>query len=220
MCRRICHICLTIVSRFMEKEKATEELILEAAVKVFTRRGFAATRTEDIAKEAGISRTLLHYYYRDKQSIFDLIFETSFQEFFKGVFLIIQSDRPLLEKIQAIVDHEINTLSRHQDLPRFIIMEVAQQPERLLQHGQKMNMNPRVMIQKFEEQVNAEIQLGTIRPVNARQLLLNTMSLCIYPFVAKPIIKTMLQLDEGNFLQMMEQRKKEVFDFIMNGIKA
>jgi TetR/AcrR family transcriptional regulator len=204
----------------MEKEKATEELILEAAVKVFTRRGFAATRTEDIAKEAGISRTLLHYYYRDKQSIFDLIFETSFQEFFKGVFLIIQSDRPLLEKIQAIVDHEINTLSRHQDLPRFIIMEVAQQPERLLQHGQKMNMNPRVMIQKFEEQVNAEIQLGTIRPVNARQLLLNTMSLCIYPFVAKPIIKTMLQLDEANFLQMMEQRKKEVFDFIMNGIKA
>jgi AcrR family transcriptional regulator len=56
-----------------KKEKPTEEVILEAAMKVFTRRGFAAARTEEIAKEAGINRALLHYYYRDKETIFNLI---------------------------------------------------------------------------------------------------------------------------------------------------
>ena len=74
------------------KEKPTEERILDAAMKVFTRRGFAAARTEEIAKEAGINRTLLHYYYRDKQTIFNLIFETRFKEFFTGLFLIFEAD--------------------------------------------------------------------------------------------------------------------------------
>ena len=57
------------------KEITTEELILNAAMKVFTRKGFAAARTEDIAREAGINRALLHYYFRDKQTMFNLIFE-------------------------------------------------------------------------------------------------------------------------------------------------
>jgi TetR/AcrR family transcriptional regulator len=203
-----------------EKEKATEELILDAAMKVFTRRGFAATRTEDVAKEAGISRTLLHYYYRDKQTMFDIIFETRFQEFFKGVFSILASEAALLEKIKLLVDHEIGTLSKHPDLPRFVIGEIAQQPERLIQYGQKMNVNPRLLLEKFTKQVKEEVSRGSIVPIDGRQLLMNIISLCVYPFVAKPIIKTMMQLDENTFLDLMDQRKKEVYEFIIKGIKT
>jgi hypothetical protein len=49
--------------------------------------------------------------------------------------------------------------------------------------------------------------------------MMNIMSLCIYPFVARPIIKTMMQLDENSFMDMMAQRKKEVYEFIINAIK-
>jgi hypothetical protein len=45
------------------------------------------------------------------------------------------------------------------------------------------------------------------------------MSLCIYPFVAKPVIQTMMFVDEAAFYQMTEQRKKEVSEFIINAIK-
>lgn len=203
-----------------EKKQATEELILDAAIKVFTRRGFSATRTEEIAKEAGISRTLLHYYYRDKQTIFNLIFETRFKEFFGGIMSIFQSDEPLLTKIQLLVNHEIDILSRHPDLPRFVIMEIAQQPERLIQYGQKMNVNPRAFIEKFDTQVKEEIARGSIAPIDARQLLMNIMSLCVYPFVSKPIIKTMMQLDENSFQNLMDRRKQDVYEFILKGLKA
>jgi AcrR family transcriptional regulator len=204
----------------VETKEATEERILNAAMKVFTRRGFAAARMEEIAKEAGINRALLHYYYRDKQTMFDLIFATRFKEFFVGVFVIFDSENiTLFEKIRRMVEHEINTLIKHPDLARFIITELAQHPERLLEHGQKMGLNPRLLISSFQDLVQKEINDEIIEPIDAKQLLLHIMSLCIYPFVAKSIVQTMMQKDDNDFLDMMEQRKKEVSELIINGIK-
>lgn len=202
------------------KEKSTEELILDAAMKVFTKKGFAAARTEEIAKEAGINRALLHYYYRDKQTMFNLIFESRFKEFFKGLFVIFEADNiSLFEKISRMVDHEINTLTKHPDLARFIITEIAQQPELLIEYGKKLGVNPRLFIEGFEKQVSKEVSAGTIKSIDGKQLLINIMSLCIYPFVAKPIIQTMMTVDEATFYQMTEQRKKELSEFIINAIK-
>ncbi len=202
------------------KEKPTEELILDAAMKVFTRKGFAAARMEEIAKEAGINRALLHYYHRDKQTMFNRIFESRFKEFFKGLFVIFESDNiSLFEKIKRMVDHEISTLIKHPDLARFIITEIAQSPDLLLEYGKKLGVNPRMFIEAFEKQVVKEVNEGVIKPIDGKQLLINIMSLCIYPFVARPIIQTMMSVDETNFYHMAEQRKKEVSEFIINAIK-
>lgn len=201
-------------------ETTTEERILDAAMKVFTRKGFAATRTEEIAKEAGINRTLLHYYYRDKQTIFNLIFETRFKEFFKGLFVIFEADNiSLFQKIERMVDHEITTLSKHPHMARFVITEIAHEPNLLVEHGTKLGLNPRVMIAAFEKLVVKEVSEGIIKPIEGRQLLINIMSLCIYPFVASPIIQTMMSLNESEFNQLTEQRKKQVSEFIINAIK-
>ncbi len=199
-------------------EKATETLILDAAMKIFTQRGFAAARTEEIAKEAGINRALLHYYFRDKQTMFNIIFETRFKEFFGGIFNIFGSDNNLLDKIRLLIEHEINTFIAHPDLARFIIAEVANHPERLIEYGKKLGINPRVFLENFERQVKQEVESGTIKSIHGRQLIMNIMSLCIYPFVARPIISTMMQLDNQAFDQMMEARKKEVHQFIMNAL--
>lgn len=201
------------------KENATEKLILDAAMKVFTQRGFDGARTEDIAKEAGINRALLHYYYRDKQTMFNLIFQERFKEFFGGIFQIFSSDAPLMEKIRQLIDHEITMLLKHPDLARFIITEVANKPERLIEQGQKLGVNPRLFIEKFENQLAIEIKAGYIKPIQSRQLLMNIMSLCIYPFVAQPIIRTMMQIDKASFNDMMEARKEEAYEFIVNALK-
>ncbi|MEQ8423684.1 MAG: helix-turn-helix domain-containing protein [Cyclobacteriaceae bacterium] len=201
-----------------EAVKPSEELILNAAIKVFTRKGYAGARMEEIAKEAGINRALLHYYFRDKETMFDIIFETRFKEFFTGLFGVFGSDAPFMEKIRMIVDHEITILIKHPDLARFVIMEIAQQPERLLRFGQKLGLNPRLMLENFQKEIQQNVQEGKIRPIDGRQLLMNIISICIYPFVAKPIIKTMMQMDENSFGELMEQRKKDAYEFIVNAI--
>ena len=46
-----------------EQEKSTEEVIFDAAQKVFIEKGFNGARMEEIAKEASINKALLHYYF-------------------------------------------------------------------------------------------------------------------------------------------------------------
>ncbi|HEX5002923.1 MAG TPA: helix-turn-helix domain-containing protein [Bacteroidia bacterium] len=203
----------------VSKENATEKIILEAALKVFTEKGFAAARTEEIAREAGINRALLHYYFRDKETIFDLIFGTQFKAFFSGIQTIMRSDASLFEKIEKMVAHEIGTFQEHPHLARFIIVEIARQPERLLAFSKQLQINPREILTLFEKQVRTEIEKGVIIEIEGKQLLMNIMSLCIYPFVARPIIKTMMQFDEKEMQLIMEQRKQEVVRFIVKAIK-
>lgn len=59
-------------------DQTTEEKIKIAARKLFTRKGFAAVKTRDIAEEAGINLALLNYYFRSKEKLFKLIMEESF----------------------------------------------------------------------------------------------------------------------------------------------
>jgi len=198
--------------------KPSEGLILEAAIKVFTRKGYAGARMEEIAKEAGINRALLHYYFRDKETMFNIIFETKFKEFFTGLFGAFQSNAPLLQKIERVIDHEITELARHPDLARFVIMEIARQPDRLIQFGQKLGLNPRMMFANFQEEISRNVKAGNIKPIDGRQLLMNIISICVYPFVAKHIVKAMLQMDENSFAELMEKRKKDAYEFIVNAI--
>lgn len=55
-----------------------EQKILTAARNVFIRKGFAGARMQEIADEAGINKALLHYYFRSKEKLFEVIFKESF----------------------------------------------------------------------------------------------------------------------------------------------
>ena len=57
----------------IEKNPSTEEKIKEAARRVFTKKGYAATRTRDIAEESGYNLALINYYFRSKEKLFDIV---------------------------------------------------------------------------------------------------------------------------------------------------
>lgn len=201
-----------------KRDNKTENAVLGAAFKVFTRKGFAAARMEDIAKEAGINRALLHYYFRSKDKMFDLIFEQRVKEFFSGLGEIMFSERNLEEKIRAMVEHEITVLCAHPDLPMFVLQELNQNPQRLLEHAQKAGAHPSLLLKKFSSQVKDEVKKGRIRSVDPSHLLMNIMSMAIYPFIAKPVLKTILETDDPGFELIMKKRKKEVTEFIIHAI--
>src|SRR5579872_5163946 len=84
--------------------ESTEEKIMQAAKKLFTQNGFAATRTRDIAKEAGINLALLNYYFRSKEKLFDIVMIGNFRQFIRGVSIHLLDDAATMEqKIQRIV---------------------------------------------------------------------------------------------------------------------
>lgn len=205
----------------MAKEKRdnqTEKAILEGARKVFTQKGFAAARMEDIANAAGINRALLHYYFRSKEKLFDIIFQQRIREFFAGLSGIVMRPEPIEEKIKAIVAHDIDMIRSQPDLPIFVLQELAQHPDRLIQVA-SAGANPANMMKAWKQQVKLAVEKKQIRPIDGGQLLINIMSLCVYPFIAKPVIKAVQELDDAQFDKMIIKRKQEVVDFVMSSIK-
>src|SRR3954468_17682023 len=91
---------------------STEEKIKAAAKKLFTQKGFAATRTRDIAEEAGINLALLNYYFRSKQKLYDIILLENFRQFIQGISTNVYDDKAgIAEKIEGIVVAYIDFLT-------------------------------------------------------------------------------------------------------------
>lgn len=202
-----------------KRNNQTEKAILEAARKVFTQKGFAGARMEDIANEAGINRALLHYYFRSKEKMFDLVFQQRVREFFLGLAGILNGPQSLEEKITAVVAHDIDMIRSQPDLPIFVMQELSQHPDRLVQMAASAGANPAGMMKGWKQQVKAAVEKKQILPIDGGQLLINVMSLCVYPFIAKPMIKAIQELDDAQFDRMIIKRKQEVVEFVMNSIK-
>lgn len=198
-------------------EETTEGKILAAAKEVFTRKGFAATRMQEIADVAGINKGLLHYYFRSKNKLFHAVFDEAFGQFALRINEVSAADMPLLEKIEAFVSQYMDTLIANPALPSFVINELNQKGEAfvkdLMSREKKPNLLPLI------GQIQMEIQAGRIREVNPFHLVLNMLSMCAFPFIARPLFQGIAQVDDQTYLKLMESRKREVIDFIHYAIK-
>jgi TetR/AcrR family transcriptional regulator len=200
-----------------KKDDGTGEKILEAARKVFLTKGLAGARMQDIADEAGMNKALLHYYFSSKDKLFEVIFMEEAKKFFPKINFIFESDLPLFQKIEQFTVEYIDEMQRNPYLPLFVVNEINQAPDDFLNKiwGEKYRPRP----QNFLAQIEKEVKKGTIKPTSPLHLLLNIISMCIFPFMGKPMIMRTIGLDELQFRALMEQRKKEIPQFIINSIK-
>ena len=198
-------------------EKSTEEKILAAAKTVFVSKGMAGARMQDIADEAGINKALLHYYFRSKEKLFEVIFLEAAQKLFPKINSIFESERPLFEKIENFCEEYITIMSENPYLPLFVLNEINQNQESFLDEIWKKQELPRP--QKFLEQIEKEVKKGTIKNISPLHLLINLISMSIFPFVGKAMIQFATGLDELQFRNVMIQRKKEIPKFIIDSIK-
>jgi TetR/AcrR family transcriptional regulator len=200
-----------------KKDKGAKERILLAARKVFMSKGMAGARMQDIADEAGINKALLHYYFRDKDKLFEVVFLEEAHKFFPKINNIFNSEAPLFEKIENFVNEYIDEMKENPYLPWFVMNEVNRDPDQFLYKIWGKDNLPKPG--KFLEQIEKEIKKGTIKRIHPMHLLMNLLSMTIFPFVAKPMITRNLQMNDTQFAQVMEQRRKEIPKFIIDAIK-
>ena len=115
------------------RDRDTEQRILDAAHRVFLRRGSAGARTQEIADEAGVNKALLHYYFRSKDRLAEAVFRRAATALFPAVLTILGSDGALEDKVQRVIHHELDVLLAHPYLPGYILAEVTHHPQRVNQ---------------------------------------------------------------------------------------
>ena len=115
-------------------DQSTEEKIKAAAYKLFTQKGYSATRTRDIAEEAGINLALLNYYFRSKEKLFDLIMAENMKQFMSGIYATINNkETSYNEKFALIVNAYIDMLTIQPDMPIFVLSEIRNDPSGLIE---------------------------------------------------------------------------------------
>jgi len=198
------------------QDKTTEKKILDAAKIIFLKKGFDGERMQEIADEAKINKALVHYYFRSKDKLFDAIFREAFQQFLPQIAEIIMTQKPLFEILEIFVDSYITMLSNNPHLPSFVMHEINRNPERIVNIIKSSGIKPEYL----EKAIQKEIKAGIINPIKPIHLIINIIAMCLFPFMARPIIQGfMFNGSSEAYKKFLSERKKEVTSFIINSIR-
>jgi len=195
----------------MEAMTSTEEKIKRAATKVFIQKGYHATKTRDIAQEAGMNIASIHYYYRSKDKLFEIVAGEAIRGFTKEMDEILGGNAPLHEKIREFTIRYIEFIKKNPYIPLFVFSEAQINPGKL----QKM-MQDEKMLGKLDEQLRDLAERGVIRKISLAQFMSNMMGLTVIPFVAKPLIQRKIGIDQAEFAAMIEERKQMIPDMVIS----
>ncbi|WP_347838271.1 TetR/AcrR family transcriptional regulator [uncultured Draconibacterium sp.] len=197
------------------KKDNTEEKILKAAQTVFIQKGMDGARMQEIANEAGINKALLHYYFRSKQLLFNAIFKKVFGKILPNIMQMVRSNRPIEDKLGLFIENYIDLLSKNPFLPTFILKEINRDAAFLAKVIKSNGINPTEVFNMLEQ----EMEKGNIRKMDPREILINILSLSIFPIAAKPLMSVMFfENKQKDYDAFIEQRKTSVKEFVLNSI--
>ena len=201
-------------------EQSMEKTILKTAEKLFLEKGFALTSTTEIAKAVGCNQALVHYYFRTKENLFNIIFENKFNEFFKGIFdWHILKNKSFQEKIKFIIESHFDILMKNPKMPTLVLRELSRQPEQIAILREKLKKIPQKLYAELNAELQNEIKNGKVRHLDLLDLFISMISLNMSLFIMMPILENALQLDEKQKDMLILHRREENVIFILNSLR-
>lgn len=212
-------ILLNNKDNMKEEEINTEQAILKAAEREFFTKGFAGSKTTEIAKAAGVTHAMLHYYFRTKENLFNKVFQEKSALLAYSFRSLVDDDLPFFDKIKAGIELHFDILAQNPKLPLFIFKEILGNEQREDTCREVILPNISVTLEKITEAVEKEIEKGTIRPVNPIDLMMSIISLNMFVFVAEPMIKLIINGGDAQYKALLERRKKENVEIILSRLR-
>ncbi|MFA6593058.1 MAG: TetR/AcrR family transcriptional regulator [Bacteroidales bacterium] len=182
----------------------TEEKIKAAARKIFRTKGFAATRTRDIAEEAGVNLALLNYYFKSKQDLYNEIMSETLKQFAATIMGTANNpDLSIEERIDRLINNYFDKFIEEPEIPLFVI-NIVNSPDIesfINRIGIKGLFKSTLLYKQMAEGCEKKDK-------DIRQMLINLMGLAVAPFFAKPILRVLFEEDQEDFTRMINERRK------------
>lgn len=190
------------------RETKTERQIKDAARRIFLVEGRLHATTADIAKEAGIPRTSLHYYFRSRDVLFNLVFEEAIRDLTSRLKEIIESERAFREKIETIVNEMTEETLRYPYLETFVVTEII---------NQKFDVTKKpsgIKWQLFLKEVKSEMDKGVIEKMEPLNFVLNLFSMIVYPAIAAPLYTKLFSVSDKQYRELLKERKEIILKMV------
>jgi TetR/AcrR family transcriptional regulator len=171
----------------------TEQRILDAAKEVFMKYGLYGARMQDIANTAGINKALLHYYFRNKEKLFDQVFEGALERYFEQINVFSDVNIPLIDRVNRYVENAIGFFSEYPQMSIFIIKEIGANP---VMFKQKVSLLKKGYVLTLFNILQEEKAAGKYPALDPIIFIMNLHSLCAYPFIASAIFKSIIEKNQ------------------------
>jgi AcrR family transcriptional regulator len=107
---------------------AKRRLILDAAVRVFARQGYEASRVGDIATEAGVAYGLVYHYFGSKEAVLEAVFREQWGRLLAAVALAEETGETAPEQLALVVKIVLRTWRDDPNLVRLLVREITRSP--------------------------------------------------------------------------------------------
>ena len=191
--------------------------IIDAARKLFVKKGLKGTTVRDIAAESGVNVAMVNYYFRSKDKLFDTIFDEATTILADKLFHLADSDLPFFELIRQWIYSYYDMLFKYPDFPTFVLTELAANPQKINEMFKNKNLYS--LYVELTKRIQNEEEKGTIHPVPIPDFLLNVISLSIFPFAATSVATKFLNMTENDYMNLLDKHRVYVADFVIQAIK-
>ncbi len=193
-----------------------EQAILAAAKEEFFDKGYDGARTTSIARNAGVTHAMLHYYFKTKEQLFERIFQETMGMLVKDILEVFtQTEKPFKERMAEALDIHFEVIRQNPRLPLFMIREVASRPERFAIIKNVISTFAGNLLITMQHDIDQAVSNGEIGKIDATTLLLDMISLNVFPFIVKPVFEAATGLDLNADSRFWELRKQENIEIIM-----
>lgn len=199
--------------------QSKEIQILEAAEHEFLAKGYDGARTTSIAKIAGVTHAMLHYYFRTKEQLFEQIIDKKMSEITPMLTYLFGNEKlPLTERIKEAVSVHFDFIIDNPDLPRFLINEVLPNKERFKVLKSKID-NVLHSVEHLQKEVDEAALRGEVAQFNIINLFQTILSLNIFSSIIPRFMENMFEENNFNTKEFLAIRKAENIETIMRRIK-
>lgn len=190
------------------RDTGTEQLIRDTAKHLFFAEGKLHATTQEIADAAGVNRTLVNYYFRSRDILFDQVFNEAQEVFSSTLDEVFESSMPFKEKIRNLINVFIEETTQYPYRQLFIITEMNRD---LVLYSKRSRVNK---VKSFIEEIQLEMDKGALRKMDPRQFIINLFSLMAHPLITAPLQQAIFGMNDDEYAKLMEERKELIFETI------
>jgi len=202
----------------VQQEHNTRQLILDAALREFHQNGFKGARTTRIAESAGISRTMLHYYFNTKEALFEAVLNATFGSVLPHLFRMADQNADVFALLEQLVGVVSDVLEEHPGLPSFVVNILNENPELILNLSLARDERTPDLLETVLAQARNQ---GLVRSdISGENLLIDVWALCSTAYLMAPYISA----KEGRNAEQMRvfhrKRRQHVLHMLTAGIRV
>lgn len=182
-----------------------EEHIKTTAKDIFFLKGNLHATTQEIADEAGVNRSLINYYFRSRDQLFELVYNEAVETMRNQLDNVIYSKVPFMDKLESLIEVYMNEILKYPYKESFLITEICSK-NILLKEKKKSHA-----LITFVDEVKSEMEKGTLKKSDPIHFVMNLFSLMAYPIIMAPLYRKLFDLNKQTYADLLKERKALVF---------